>query len=73
MDLSLVSMDDLIAEIDKRADTVVILTHKDTSAGDVHDWHLKGNRITCLGLCDLTAESIRRGYEADETGGFSKD
>ena len=73
MNLSLVPVDDLIAELDKRFESCAVLSHKFHIEGDAFDWHLKGNRMTLLGLCEITADKIRSGYEADDTGEFTKD
>lgn len=73
MDLSLVPIEDLIAEIDKRSDTNVILTHKFNGDHDQFDWHLHGNRMTVIGLLTLALDKTRGDFGVDETGEFYKD
>lgn len=73
MDLSLVSIDDLIAEIGKRTDSAVILGHKETSQGDVYNYHEVGNRMCILGMLEISIEKIKKDCTANETGGFNND
>jgi hypothetical protein len=73
MDLSLVPIEELLAEIDKRYETLLLLTHSGRISGDTFDWHVQGNRLTMLGLMELARKHIIKDFEADETGEFFKD
>ncbi len=73
IDLSLIPVDDLIAEIDKRSESNVILVHKLSNDRDSYDWHISGNRMTILGMLSVTIDHVKRDFEANETGGFTKD
>ncbi len=75
MDLSLVLMDDILKELDKRFDTVLVLTNKfigkNQQGDDVDDlhWHYK-DKIGCLGLMRIADEGIKNSYNANVTDGF---
>jgi hypothetical protein len=73
MDLSLVSVDELIKELDKRYEAIVLCTSKPSANGDAFDWHMEGNRMTCLGLVTKTKEHISANLNAEETGEMSAD
>ena len=72
MDLSLVSMDDIIAELDKRFDTVVLLTNKivdiKKSTDDIN-YHFK-DKLGCLGLIRIADEGIKNSYRGQMTDKF---
>lgn len=73
MDLSLVPIDDLIAEIDKRVESCAILTHKVSMGKDAYDWHVFGNRITVIGLLNIAIDHIKDDFNVSETGKFTED
>jgi len=62
MDLSLIPMDEIIAELDKRFDTVCLLTNtilcKKTA--DIN-YHFK-DKIGCLGLMRIADEGLKNDY-----------
>ncbi len=64
MDLSLVPIEEIFAELDKRFDTVCVLTGRQIT-NDVDDlgWHYK-NKIGCLGLMRLADSGILDSYIA---------
>jgi hypothetical protein len=70
VDLSLVSMDEILAELDKRFDTVCLMTNKMMSAevDDIH-YHFK-DKIGCLGLIRIADEGIKNDYREVIDEGF---
>ena len=73
MDLSLVQADELIEELDKRFDTCIFLSHKFTQGKDAFDWHLHGNKMTCIGLLELGKDRVKENFGMSETGGLEED
>lgn len=71
-DLSLVSMDEIIIELDKRFDTVCLLTKKILNK-DVEDlnYHYQ-DKIGCLGMIKLAEEGIKNDYEPRDKKGFQE-
>lgn len=69
-DLALISMDDLVTEIKKRYDTVVILVRKQiTEDKDDIRYHFK-DKLGVLGLMRVADEGIKNSFRADETDTF---
>ena len=70
IDLSLVPMDDMVEEIKKRFDTLIILTRKQINEDndDIH-YHFK-DKIGGLGLMRIADEGIKNDYREKETGTF---
>ena len=73
MDLDLVPVDDLIAEIDKRYDCLIIASLKVHGDDDIYDWHIKGQRMACIGLACCIADKLKNDISNTETGGFYGD
>ena len=73
MDLGLVPVDILLAEIDKRYDAFVMCSSKDGSSGDVFDWHMSGNHLLCLGLVTKLQRELIDGVSVTETGEMGQD
>jgi len=53
MDLSLVSMDEMLEEMDKRFDSVIVLTCSVRADGDVLDSHSKGSSAAQIGMAKI--------------------
>ena len=72
IDLSLVSMDDMVEEIKKRFDTIVILTRRqvDENTDDIHS-HFK-DKIGCIGLMRIGDENLRISYQEKDIGTFNE-
>jgi hypothetical protein len=67
-DLSLVPMDDMVDEITKRFDTVVILTRKQLEKNkDDINYHFR-DKVGCIGLMTIAIKQISDDYLRDETG-----
>ncbi len=62
-DLSLVPMDEITAELDKRFDTVCLITDKvmREDMSDIH-YHFK-DKIGCLGLMRIADKAIKEDFE----------
>ena len=70
--LDLVSMDEMVEEIKKRFDTLVILTRRqvDKDNDDIH-YNFK-DKLGCLGLMKIAEKQIVDGYAKKETGTFNE-
>jgi hypothetical protein len=73
MDLSLVPIDELIKEIDKRTDANVVLTIKSNHDKDFYNFHHFGGHMTVLGMVEQFAFSLKDKKEMEESGGFYED
>lgn len=73
MDLSLIPIMDLFEEIDRRFDTVVILTCKERSDNDVFECHKKGSHVTAVGLCEQYVFALKNEKKLEEIDEFDKD
>jgi len=70
MDLTLVSMDEMVDEIKKRFDTLCILTRRQVDKdNDDLCYHFK-DKVGCLGLMDIAKNNIAMDYRRKETGTF---
>ncbi len=65
MDLELVSTDDLITELEKRAEALVLSMYTPRANEiNIHYDATKGNYFTCLGLCtDLCAQLAKNALD----------
>lgn len=71
-DLSLVSMDEITAELNKRFDTVCLLTKKILNKDIVElNYHYQ-DKIGCLGMIKLAEEGIKNDYEPKDNKGFKE-
>lgn len=69
-DLSLVPMQDIIAEIDRRFDTVCLLVNRNVSEDEnSSNYHFK-DKIGCLGLIQLADGTLKDSYKKITTDGF---
>lgn len=70
INLSLVAMDDMVEEMKKRFDTLVIITRRQTDK-DTDDirYHFK-DKVGILGLMRIADEGIKNSYRDAETGTF---
>jgi hypothetical protein len=71
-DLSLVSMDDMVAEIKSRFDIVVIITckHRDRES-DLVNYNFQ-DKIGCLGLVRIADKYLKEQYTDKNTGTFNE-
>ncbi len=75
MDLSLVSIDEIFTEINKRFDIVLVLTQKylgKNAKGEAIEninYHVK-NKVGCLGLMRIADEGLKNSYKTAQTDGF---
>ena len=73
-DLSLVPTNDLIAELDKRFDALVVLSSRRvTKEDDITDYHINGCKPECIGLITIAQKGLINDYCSEETEGFAND
>ena len=69
MDLSLVSIDDMVDELKSRTDGFILATHKEVVEGseDVSLWY-HGGRMKGIGLCEKLKQDLLdvKEFEIDE-------
>lgn len=73
MDLSLIPIEDLIEEIDKRTDANVILTLKVKGNNELHEFHFFGGHMIPLGLAEQFVFNLKSQKQLEETDGFYQD
>lgn len=73
MDLSLVPIEEIFNELDKRFDTLVILTVKRRGINEIYEHHQIGGHMELVGLCEQMAFSLKQQKEIEETHGFDQD
>jgi len=64
-DIELIPTDDLIQELQKRFEAIIIHGTRENKNKDVYTQHWKGNYSTCLGLCEIMKELILKNWEKD--------
>ena len=73
MDLSLVPIQSILDELDKRFETVVVLSVKIRGEAEIFDFHHCGGQMTAIGLCESFAFSLKDQKEVENTDGFHQD
>lgn len=73
MDLSLIPIDDLISEIDKRTNANVILTIYVRGDKEIYDFHHFGGHMTCIGMSEQFSFTMKDKKEMENTDGFYED
>ena len=73
MDLSLVPIEDIFNELDKRFDTLMILTVKRRGINEIYEHHQSGGHMELLGLCEQMAFSLKQQKEIEDIDKFEQD
>jgi hypothetical protein len=66
IDLSLIPMDDMVEEMKKRFDTIVILTRRQLDKDNDDMFHHFKDKIGCLGLMKIAENHLVSGYKSED-------
>lgn len=70
MDLTLVSNQELLAELDKRFQATVFASWRDLGKKDDYDYHISGNKLMCGQLARLVSRKIENDFIAEDTDNY---
>lgn len=73
MDLSLVPIDDIFKELDKRFDVNIVLTIKNRGDKELYEFHQFGGHMAVIGLCEQMAFTLKDKKETDINDEFYQD
>lgn len=72
-DLSLVSIDDIQNELDKRYSVVVLLTIKKRNNEDIAEHHGYGSQMAIIGICENYTFQLKIQNRLEEVKEFDQD